>query len=120
VLVIARLAVTVLLTPAVLVVAARSIRVGLREHMSAMWRASAAVAVMASAVLALNQVLDINGPVRLGLDVFAGAAIYVVSLVLLWNASGRPVSAEQDLVALLAHGWNGLQTIRARAPNVVR
>lgn len=119
-LVIARLAVTVLLTPAVLVVAARSIRVGLREHMSAMWRASAAVAVMAGAVLALNQFLDISGPVRLALDVFAGAAIYVVSLVLLWKASGRPVSAEQDLVALLARGWNGLQTIRARAPNVGR
>jgi len=119
-LVVARLAVTVLLTPAVLAVAGRSIGVGARDHLRVMWRASAAAVVMAAAVLSLNQLLQVAGLVRLTVDVLAGAIIYIGGVVILWNAGGRPASAEQDLVALFARGWAGLQTIRVRAPNAVR
>jgi lipopolysaccharide exporter len=118
--VIIRLIVTLLLMPAILMVAGRSIGVGLRDHVRAMWRASAASAVMAGAVFSLNQMVDVIGPVRLGLDVIVGATVYAGVLILLWNVSGRPVSPEQDLLTLLSRGWEGLDAIRARAPKTVR
>jgi O-antigen/teichoic acid export membrane protein len=119
-LVMVRLAVTVLVIPTLLVVAGRSIGVGVRDHVGAMWRATAGAAVMAGAVLLLNQTIQINGPVRLGLDVIIGAAVYLGTLLVLWNVSGRPVSAEQDVLILLSRGWKALDAIRARAPNMVR
>jgi hypothetical protein len=68
----------------------------------------------------LNQMVDVIGPVRLGLDVIVGATVYAGVLILLWNVSGRPVSPEQDLLTLLSRGWEGLDAIRARAPKTVR
>jgi O-antigen/teichoic acid export membrane protein len=119
-LVMVRLAVTVLVIPTLLVVAGRSIGLGVRDHVRAMWRASAGAAVMAGVVLLMNQTLQISGPVRLGLDVIIGVAVYVGTLLALWNASGRPVSAEQDVLILVRRGWKALDAIRARAPNMVR
>jgi len=118
--VIVRLIVTVLVIPSLLVVAGRSIEVGVKDYVAAMWRASAAGAVMAVAVLSLNQLIQISGPVRLGSDVIVGAGVYVGTLMILWVTSGRPVSAEQDVLTILSRGWNAWDAIRARAPNMVR
>ena len=102
--VIIRLIVTLLLMPAILIAAGRAIGVGLRDHVRAMWRASAATAVMAGAVFSLNQMLDLIGPVRAFFGRHCGAGIYLGLLMLLWNVSGRPVSAEQDFLTLLNRG----------------
>jgi hypothetical protein len=118
--VIIRFLVTLLLFPAILIAAGRSVGLGVLDHARTMWRACAASAVMAGAVFSMNQVLDVIGPVRLGLDVTMGATVYLGVLLLLWNASGRPVSAECDLLVLLSRGWAALDAIRDRAPKTVR
>jgi len=119
-LVIARLVATAFLIPAVLIAAGKRIKVGVRDHLSTMWRASASVVLMTAVVLVMNHTFDISGAERLGVDVIAGAAVFTASLLVLWNASGRPVSAEQDVLALLRGGWAALRAIRVRAPNGAR
>ena len=75
---------------------------------------------MALVVLSLNQALEFPGIVRLGLDVALGGVVYVGTLMALWNLSGRPTTAERDVVTLINHGLSMLGAIRARVLNAVQ
>jgi Polysaccharide biosynthesis C-terminal domain len=96
--------VTAILIPFVLFVAGRRTGVTPRDYGAAFWRPFAAGGVMALAVWSMNQVLAFTGPVRLGLDIVLGGIVYFGTLLALWNMSGRPLSAERDVIALIARG----------------
>lgn len=113
-LVITRFVVTAILVPPLLLVAGRLIGVTLRDYGGACWRPFTAGGVMALAVWSMNLSLAFTGPVRLGLDIVLGAGVYVGTLLALWTMSGRPVSAERDVISLVERGWAMLGTIRAR------
>jgi lipopolysaccharide exporter len=119
-LVIVRLLVTVLLIPPLLIVAGKRTGVTVRDYGAAFWRPIAAGGVMALAVWSMNQGLAFTGPVRLGLDIVLGGVVYLGTLLALWNISGRPLSAERDLIALIERWQAMLRTIRARAPNTAQ
>jgi lipopolysaccharide exporter len=119
-LVIVRLVLTVLLIPPLLIVAGRRTGITPRDYSAAFWRPFAAGGVMALAVWSMNQVLAFAGPVRLGLDIVLGGIVYFGTLLALWNLSGRPLSAERDVFALIERGQAMLGTIRARAPNTAQ
>ena len=119
-LVIVRLVVTALLIPPILIVVGRYIGVTMRDYGTAFWRPFAAGSVMVLAVWSVNQVLGFAGPVRLGLDIALGGIVYVGTLLTLWNISGRPLSAERDVVALIERGQAILVTIRGRVLKAVQ
>jgi len=118
--VIVRFVVTALLVPPLLFVAGRRIGITARVYASVCWRPFAAASIMAAAVWLLNLGLPIGGTVRLGLDVFVGAMFYGGTLFVLWAASGRPSTAERDLLGLLVGIWARFSTIRARVLEMAR
>ena len=119
-LVVTRFVITAILIPPVLIVAGRRVGVAPRDYGAAFWRPFTAAGVMALAVLSMNQVLTFTGPVRLGLDIVLGVVAYVGMLMALWNISGRPLSAERDVIALIERGRAMLGIIRARVLKTAR
>ena len=113
-LVIVRFVVTIFLTLPVLFVAGRCIGIRLRDQAAAFWRPLSAGGAMALAVWSINQILAVAGPVRLGLDIGVGVIVYVGTLLALWNISGRPLSAERDVITLIESAQAMLSAIRAR------
>ncbi len=97
---IARLVVTTLFVPSIIYAVHKLTGVPARDYLSAMWRPFAAGGTMALAIWALNQVLPFSGAPRLALDVAVGAASYVATVLVLWDLSGRPLSAEHDILTL--------------------
>jgi lipopolysaccharide exporter len=97
---IARLVVSTLFVPSVIFAVHKLTGVPARDYLSVMWRPFAAAGAMALAIWSLNQVLPFSGAPRLALDVAAGAASYIATLLLLWDMSGRPLSAEQDILTI--------------------
>lgn len=61
-----------------------------------------AAAFMAGAIWLLHLVLPFQGGARLALDVVVGTTSYAAALLGLWELSGRPRSAEQDILTLVA------------------
>jgi len=119
-LVMVRLVATIVLIPPLLFVVGRRCDVTIGNYFAAFWRAFAAGGVMAVVVLSLNQALGFSGPARLGLDVVVGAIAYIGTLLALWNISGRPQTAERDVITLINHGLAMLGAIRARVLNAVQ
>lgn len=109
-----RLVISTILMPLVLIAAGYRVGVAPRDYGAVFWRPSAAAGVMAGVVLSINQVLAFTGLVRLGLDIVLGGVVYVGMLMALWNISGRPLSAERDVIALIERGQAMLAIIRAR------
>jgi len=112
-LVITRFVVTAVLVPSLLIVTGRRTGVTWRDYASALWRPFMAGVAMVLVVWPLNEILP-GGPVRLVLDMVLGTLVYTGTLMALWNLSGRPVSAERDLLSLLERGQIMFGTIRAR------
>jgi len=96
-----RLAVTVVFIPSIIFAVRRVTGVPARDYYRAMWRPFVAAGIMALTIWALNMMLPFQGAPRLLLDVLAGAASYVAALLGLWDLSGRPQSAEQDILTLV-------------------
>jgi lipopolysaccharide exporter len=71
------------------------------DYVRCLWRPVIAAAAMAGAILACNALLVLPGPARLFLDVVLGGSVFVSAALLLWNWSGKPVSPETDVVAIL-------------------
>lgn len=117
---IARFVISAILMPLVLIAAGHRVGVAPRDYGTAFWRPSAAAGVMVLAVLSVNRVLAVTGPVRLGLDVVLGGVVYVGMLMALWNISGRPLSAERDVIALIERVQGMLAIIRARVLKTAR
>lgn len=111
---ITRFVIAAILMPLVLIAAGRRVGVAPRDYGAAFWRPITAAGVMVLAVLSLNEVLTFTGLVRLGLDVVLGGIVYVGTLMALWTMSGRPLSAERDVIALIERGQAVLAIIRAR------
>lgn len=109
-----RLAMTVLYVPLLLIVVSRNTGVRLREQLAALARPIAAGGLLALALWALNTALPFEGAMRLGLDIIVGIFVYVGSLLALWTLSGRPASAEHDLIGFLKMAQTKFLAIRAR------
>jgi O-antigen/teichoic acid export membrane protein len=110
----ARFAMTVLFVPALLMVIGRYTGVAFKPYAEVLWRPFAAGLVLALVVSGLNSMVPIVGVSRLVFDVAAGIGSYGGTLLGLWYLSGRPASAERDLIDLLAEGWRRAESIRAR------
>lgn len=107
-----RLVVSTLFIPSIILAVRKPTKVPASDYFWAMWRAFAAAGVMALAIWGLNTILPFQGVLRLILDVLVGAGSFVGSLLLLWDLSGRPQSAEQDIVAMLGKARATLTRLR--------
>lgn len=116
----ARFAMTVLFIPSLLFTVGRRTNVSLLDHGSVLWRPFVAGAILAGAIWCLNTALPFGGILRLAIDVSAGIGVFVGSLLGLWVISGRPPTAERDLVGLVQHGRLKLSAIRDRVLNTAR
>jgi hypothetical protein len=77
------------------------IGLSLRHYVNALWRPFTAAAAMAGAVLLLDSALPLAGNLKLVFNVVSGAVVFISSLLLLWQLSGRPQSPELDIVTFL-------------------
>jgi hypothetical protein len=75
---------------------------------------------MAIAIALLNYGLPLPGIERLPMDILAGAATFVASLLGFWILSGRPASAERDLTGLFRTAWVSFNAIRGRVSGTAR
>jgi O-antigen/teichoic acid export membrane protein len=100
-----RLIVSALFIPSVIFAVRHTTGVPGIDYARAMWRPCAAGAVMALAIFAVDSVLPWTGLVRLLIDMLVGASVYVGAVLALWHASGRPESAEADVLTL----WRRLE-----------
>lgn len=92
-----RLVVTLLVTPALFFALAKELDFHASDFAATLWRPLLAVASMSAAVLGLNTLAAASGPVRLAIDVSAGAAVFVMTIMATWLASGRPDGPETIL-----------------------
>jgi O-antigen/teichoic acid export membrane protein len=99
----ARVAISALLIPTVFLTVGRRVSVTAGDYASVLWRPFMAAGAMALAVLAINSVLAVSSVLRLGIDVLVGAAAYGAALLMLWILSGRPETAERDVITLVGH-----------------
>jgi O-antigen/teichoic acid export membrane protein len=93
-----RFFVTLIFLPTLFFAVGRTIDVSPADYIRAFWRPFTAAVVMSSGVWAINFIVHIGGVWRLGLDVTAGAGLFVTSLLLLWTLSGQPESPERDIL----------------------
>lgn len=108
----ARLLVTTVFIPSIIFAVRRVTGVPARDYFKAMWRPFTAAAVMALAIWTLNEVLPFQGAPRLLLDVAVGAASYIAAVMVLWDLSGRPRAAEQDILALAQRAYAKILRVR--------
>jgi lipopolysaccharide exporter len=95
-----RLFVTLLFVPPLLFNAGRRLSLEKIDYVSAIWRPIVAGAVMALTLSLFNATFAIAGLIRLGANVAMGATVFLSALLILWKLSGKPLSAESDIVAL--------------------
>ena len=98
---IARFVMAALFVPTLFSAVGKHIGVTVGLYLSALWRPFTSAAVMALAVAGLNLLLPFTGVGRLLLDILMGVVSYGGSILLFWELSGRPQSAERDLLTLL-------------------
>ena len=94
---IARTLITAAVTPTLFYALSLALEVPMRVFAMAIWRPLLASLLMAMVVLTMNAGMQMGGPLRLLLDVTAGAATYGASLLLLWHFAGRPDGPEMDV-----------------------
>ncbi len=116
----ARLVMTVIFVPSLLLAAGRKVGVSGRDYLAAIWRPVVASAVMAMVVAGLNNYFPMASLVRLPLDIALGATIFGAALLSLWNLSGCPASAERDLIGLAKSGWTRADAILTRVSETDR
>lgn len=108
----ARVAISVVLLPTVFVMVGRRAGVSARQYIAVLWRPFAAAGVMSLVVLSLNGALPFAGALRLALDIAVGAASFGLSLMGFWIASGRPWTAERDVITMFERARPWLRTLR--------
>jgi O-antigen/teichoic acid export membrane protein len=99
---ITRLVISTLFVPSVIFAVRHLTGVPTRDYLRAMWRPFLAAGFMALAIWALNEILPFHGVARLGLDMLVGTVSYIAAVLALWELSGRPESAEQDILTLIS------------------
>jgi len=90
----ARFAVTIALTPALLVVLARTVDFPIRSILLSIWRPGIAAIAMSATVWTINAHLQSGGIIRLLIDVLSGGVVFCLTCLLLWRLVGRPHAPE--------------------------
>jgi hypothetical protein len=98
---ITRFGVTLVFMPTLFFAVGRTVGVSPRDYASVLWRPLIASGLMAPVIWLANSVLPLPQVVRLGVDVGLGSVTFAGCLIFLWLLSGRPDSAEKDLLAFL-------------------
>jgi len=98
---IARLGVTAIFMPTLFLAAGSAIGVSPGDYVRAFWRPLAAAATMTIGVWGAEALMPQSGAAQLIFEVLAGAVCFTVSLLALWRLSGRPDSAERDLLQFI-------------------
>lgn len=96
---IVRLIVIVIFVPTLFSAAGRLVGISMIDYVKVIWRSAVAAIAMAIAVLAFDLSVTASDAVELFAKILLGAAVYSSALWALWVASGRPPSAEQDILA---------------------
>jgi O-antigen/teichoic acid export membrane protein len=91
---ITRFAVSVAITPTLLMALRSAYELQLRDFISTLWRPVVASVVMTIAVLGSNILIPFTGPLRLAIDIALGSATYAVSLLCMWSLVGAPEGPE--------------------------
>jgi O-antigen/teichoic acid export membrane protein len=86
------------LTPTLFYALSRALGLPLRDFVATLWRPMFASLLMAAAVLSVNAGIQFAGPRRLTLDMAIGAAVYGMSLMVLWHLVGRPKGPEAEVL----------------------
>jgi lipopolysaccharide exporter len=97
----ARLAVSVVSAPAILMGAAAAAGLDARSYLPLLWRPILSAFLMAGLVSALRTLLPPSPLVRLLIEIPFGACTYGGSLLMLWWAAKRPVGPESELIAII-------------------
>ena len=97
-----RLAVTIVITPALFFALARALDLHVSDFVRVLWRPMLAGLVMSAIVLAFNAIIPFGGPLRLAIDVVTGALTFVGTIMLTWRMIGEPEGPETDRLANLA------------------
>ena len=100
-----RFAVTLMFAPLMLLMATRLLEIRGADLIAVIWRPLVAAAMMAGAVWLTHPHLPSFPALRLACDIMCGAAVYMVSLGLLWLLSGQPPGAEKTIGAILRARW---------------
>jgi len=98
---VARLVVTVLFVPGLLVAVGNAVGVSVRSQFAVLWRPIFAAGVMALSIAVANLLIVNVAPVRLVADVLLGSLVYAVALLFIWNLAGRPPSPEKDAAGFM-------------------
>lgn len=92
----ARFAVGLLLLPTFFYHLLAIVPISVRQIFGVTWRPVISAVIMAAVVLGVSaQALDQHAAVRLAIEVPAGAATFLIALLLLWFLAGRPPGAER-------------------------
>lgn len=110
-----RLVVSALFIPSVIWAVRKATDVPVSDYVAAMWRPVVAAAGMAAVIWAVHDMMPVWPAVRLAVDVAVGALSYIGILLALWELSGRPRAAEQDIITLIARGQERLARMRISA-----
>jgi O-antigen/teichoic acid export membrane protein len=111
----AHLVTSVLFVPMSFTVVLRYLELPVRYFLKSVWRVIVSVALMAGAVQALLGFMEAQGAapsLSLAGGVLVGAATYVVTMLVLWNISGRPAGVERIIVVFLREQLERLQAAR--------
>jgi lipopolysaccharide exporter len=102
-----RAAAEVVFLPGLFLAVHREVNISFRQYAETLYRPIVASAAMAVVVVLLNGALPFTGPLRLVIDVVAGAAAFAGVAVTLWWTAGRPNTPEADVLHYVTRfaGW---------------
>jgi O-antigen/teichoic acid export membrane protein len=85
--------------PGMYLVAGRLLKLSFADYVKCLWRPFAGALCMAGAVLIFNNLVAVEGIVRLISDVVIGTAVFLASALGAWVLAGRPPGPEMDFLA---------------------
>jgi O-antigen/teichoic acid export membrane protein len=88
-----------LFMPGLYLVSGRLLGLSVADYVKCLWRPLTAALCMAAAVLMFNNLVALEGSVRLISDVVIGATVFLASSLCAWLLVGRPQGPEMDFVA---------------------
>lgn len=96
---IVRVIAEILFLPGLYLVAGRLLGLSLADYARYLWRPLMGALCMAGAVLLFNDLISVEGNVRLICDIVIGAGVFMASSLGAWMLAGRPAGPETDFVA---------------------
>ena len=96
-----RMLVTLAFIPGIFLALSRVLPVTPADMLARVWRPLAAAVVMAAVVCSIHAAAPAIPPLRLALEVAAGAATYTAAVLGLWRLAGAPAGLEASVLARL-------------------